>query len=748
MMNRITNMRMRLLAAGFTLLCLGAQVSQALTINVSVANLRNDTGAALPDGATVMLVADTAGDGFGNLTSASSASATSFVNDADDDVIVKRFPLDSATAGTPGGHVESIQFTLGDEGIVAGSKLLLVWYVGLSEFSSPTAPGECRKFGTYRTDSSLDGSTGAWVVPSNNAATLELNMVLQANGGSLANTEGNADQVTTGTCGTTLPPTAICKNVTVVAGSNCQTSVAANQVDNGSFDTDGTIVGRSLNPVGPFSVGQTAVTLTVTDDDGATASCSATITVVDQTPPSVTCPGNRTITLPEGQTQTNVTFTATATDNCGIPSVVCVPASGSTFSVGTATVTCTATDQATLTGQCSFQVTVNPTVTNDPPTALCRNVTVTSTNGVNAVVTATQVDNGSFDTGGSIVNRVLSPSGPYPVGDTLVTLTVTDNLGATGICSSTITVNTTPTKPAAPSSLSVLAIADDAILVSWSDMSNNETGFKIQRATSSTGPWTSLPNATANLTLVVSAGLQPEKVYFYRLAAFNAVGKSAWVGPVSTKTQKAGTPDAPSDLTVTAVGCNQVNLSWTDNSNNETAFKIKRQIMPGGDWLLLDIVNAGVTSYTDTDVLPGVEYCYRVQAKNNAGNSKPAPLACSTTPLCGAVAALNEFPLGAWEIMLLGDQPGMLCLTFDEAGDVTGNGMLPGSTEMSFISGDWNHDQDGQVLSVLLRLSPDVEELLGMMQLSAQDPNGLSGVLTTGDTTIPVIGAMKDQGCE
>jgi hypothetical protein len=127
MMNRITNMRMRLLAAGFTLLCLGAQVSQALTINVSVANLRNDTGGALPDGATVMLVADTAGDGFGNLTSASSASATSFVNDADDDVIVKRFPLDSTTAGTPGGHVESIQFTLGDEGIVAGSKLLLVW---------------------------------------------------------------------------------------------------------------------------------------------------------------------------------------------------------------------------------------------------------------------------------------------------------------------------------------------------------------------------------------------------------------------------------------------------------------------------------------------------------------------------------------------------------------------------------------------------------------------------------------------
>jgi hypothetical protein len=48
----------------------------------------------------------------------------------------------------------------------------------------------------------------------------------------------------------------------------------------------------------------------------------------------------------------------TATDNCGLASVVCVPPSGSTFNEGTTTVVCTATDTSGNTAACSFTVTV------------------------------------------------------------------------------------------------------------------------------------------------------------------------------------------------------------------------------------------------------------------------------------------------------------------------------------------------------------------------------------------------------
>jgi hypothetical protein len=57
-----------------------------------------------------------------------------------------------------------------------------------------------------------------------------------------------------------------------------------------------------------------------------------------------------------------VSFTVTATDNCDLtPTVVCSPASGSFFPIGTTTVNCTATDDCGNTDSCSFTVTVTPT---------------------------------------------------------------------------------------------------------------------------------------------------------------------------------------------------------------------------------------------------------------------------------------------------------------------------------------------------------------------------------------------------
>ena len=110
-----------------------------------------------------------------------------------------------------------------------------------------------------------------------------------------------------------IPPLAICMDV-VVEGSASNCSVAVN-VDDGSNDPDGTLVSIVQDPLSPYGLGITNVTLTVTDDIGATDSCDAVVTVTDSLAPDILCPANNTMTPPTAP----ATFTAIASDTCGIP---------------------------------------------------------------------------------------------------------------------------------------------------------------------------------------------------------------------------------------------------------------------------------------------------------------------------------------------------------------------------------------------------------------------------------------------
>jgi hypothetical protein len=153
------------------------------------------------------------------------------------------------------------------------------------------------------------------------------------------------------------PPVAKCKNVIVQAGANCAANAA---IDEGSFDPEGGPVTLSQNPAGPYSKGTTNVTLTVRDNVGLTSQCTSTVTVIDTTPPQISCPANLTRIAPPTcpvATSLVVTYTTpTATDNCPGVSVACNPPSGSVFALGTTTVTCTATDSANNKSSCSFTV--------------------------------------------------------------------------------------------------------------------------------------------------------------------------------------------------------------------------------------------------------------------------------------------------------------------------------------------------------------------------------------------------------
>jgi uncharacterized repeat protein (TIGR01451 family) len=121
---------------------------------------------------------------------------------------------------------------------------------------------------------------------------------------------------------------------------------------------------RSGVPSGNFfPVGQTTLTYSATDAYGNTGSATQVVTVVDTTPPAISCPANITVYLPLNTTATSTVVNYTppmGTDNCGGATTTQTAGlpSGASFPVGTTTNTFRVTDASNNTASCSFTVTV------------------------------------------------------------------------------------------------------------------------------------------------------------------------------------------------------------------------------------------------------------------------------------------------------------------------------------------------------------------------------------------------------
>jgi phosphodiesterase/alkaline phosphatase D-like protein len=156
-------------------------------------------------------------------------------------------------------------------------------------------------------------------------------------------------------------------------------------------------------------------------------------------------------------------------------------------------------------------------------------------------------------------------------------------------------------------------------------------GFRIQRSTDGV-TFHTITNVNANVTTYTDHGLMPETTYFYRIGAFNACGfnNKQSVASATTLPSTCPTPAPPSNLTATATSSSSIDLSWTDNSNNEMGFRIQRSTN-GVTFAPLVNVNANVTTYTDNGLNPGTTYFYRVGAFNACGFSNDPTAASATT---------------------------------------------------------------------------------------------------------------------
>ena len=110
-----------------------------------------------------------------------------------------------------------------------------------------------------------------------------------------------------------------------------------------------------------FPVGTTVVVWTATDAAGNKGTATQTVTVKDTTAPTLAGLASQIVEATSAS-GAMVTFTVTASDLVTAhPAVTCIPASGSTFALGTTTVTCKATDDSGNSVSGSFPVKVQDT---------------------------------------------------------------------------------------------------------------------------------------------------------------------------------------------------------------------------------------------------------------------------------------------------------------------------------------------------------------------------------------------------
>ena len=198
------------------------------------------------------------------------------------------------------------------------------------------------------------------------------------------------------------------------------------------------------------------------------------------------------------------------------------------------------------------------------------------------------------------------------------------------VYSTVVSVITLPTPPIAPGLLAASVISQTQINLAWSDNSNNEAGFKIERRIGNAGVFAEIDTVKANVTSFANTGLTANTKCFYRVRAYNLGGHSAYAKIVGATTLRKP-PAAPSNLTAVAGGGLQINLAWLDNATNEDSFKIERRIGSSGAYARVATLGANATSYTNSGLKPLTMYWYRVRASNNGGDSDYANEAGATT---------------------------------------------------------------------------------------------------------------------
>jgi regulation of enolase protein 1 (concanavalin A-like superfamily) len=274
----------------------------------------------------------------------------------------------------------------------------------------------------------------------------------------------------------TIAPEAICQDVSIQLDDNGQASTTAAAVNNASTDNC-TISSYSLSQTSfdCSDIGENTVILSVTDESGNTGTCSATVTVEDNTPPLAKCK-NLTIALDANGNATIAedAVNKNSTDNCGIASYSLSQTSFNCSDAGGINlVVLTVTDDSGNQSTCEAIIEVED---NTAPQANCQDITKVLGGDGTANLNVNEINNGSSDNCtiafSSISKNSLNCS---DVGEVTVSLYVEDDWANSSTCTAIVTVVDETAPVAACQNLSVLLDATGAASITTSEVDNGSS---------------------------------------------------------------------------------------------------------------------------------------------------------------------------------------------------------------------------------------------------------------------------------
>ncbi|WP_319479816.1 HYR domain-containing protein [uncultured Draconibacterium sp.] len=238
----------------------------------------------------------------------------------------------------------------------------------------------------------------------------------------------------------TILPTALCKDIIVELDASGNATITAGDIDNGSSVVCGTpTLSIDQSTFDCNDVGTQTVILTVSDQNGNSSQCTATVTVQDNILPTVVCQDIIVALDASGAaTIAAADIDNGSSDNCSIASLVLDQTSFDCSEVGDHTVTLTVTDEHGNSNSCTANVEI---IDNINPIAICRDLTIQLNSSGTAVIAAADINDGSSDNcsiASVTINQTIFDC--THIGTNTVTLTVTDASGNSSTCDGTVTV--------------------------------------------------------------------------------------------------------------------------------------------------------------------------------------------------------------------------------------------------------------------------------------------------------------------
>jgi len=182
-----------------------------------------------------------------------------------------------------------------------------------------------------------------------------------------------------------------------------------------------------------------------------------------------------------------------------------------------------------------------------------------------------------------------------------------------------------PAVPANPTGLTGSAPQFNRVNLSWTHPGTNATAYEIVRSTSPTGTFVAAGTVPVGTNTFSDTSRNASTAYSYKVSAVNNSGTSAPSNTFTITTPAAlAAPTAPTALSAILVAKTSVQLTWSDNSLNETGFEIERSVSNPANYRLLKTLSGGAgtqKTFTDTGLFSNVTYFYRVRAVGTSNSS-------------------------------------------------------------------------------------------------------------------------------